>query len=228
MEWFRHYHGLCTDPKLHKISRAAKVSRGIAIAAWCAILEHASQASDRGDLSGFEVADLAFLIDQKPSVAQRVFEAIWASDLIAENRVAAWSKRQKESDDGKKRVQRHRARKVKALETNETDGSGNVTCRSRTEQNRTDKKKEAQTAPGNGHDQGPQTDMRRVAYDVGKKLLGQRAGSLITKGISTHSVEVVIGALEAVRREDPLEPIPFFQKCLQRQSSRTRPDAFSL
>lgn len=92
MEWFRHYHGLCTDPKLHKISRNAKVSRAIIIAAWCAVLEHASQQEIRGDVSDIEPADLAFLIDQKPSVAQRIWDAILASDLIVDGRVAAWEK----------------------------------------------------------------------------------------------------------------------------------------
>jgi hypothetical protein len=36
MHWFRYYHGLCTDPKLHRVARAAQVRRHVVIAAWCA------------------------------------------------------------------------------------------------------------------------------------------------------------------------------------------------
>ena len=93
MDWFRHYHGLCTDPKLHRVAKAAKVSRGLVIAAWCAILETASQNDPRGTAEDIDDASLAFMIDIKPGVAGRILQAIRAAGLIDdEGTVAAWSK----------------------------------------------------------------------------------------------------------------------------------------
>lgn len=138
MDWFRHYHGLCTDPKLHKIARQAKVSRGMVIAAWCAVLETASQSTPRGDCQDIDDDSLSFMIDAKPSVAGRILQSIKNAGMIDENGfVAAWKKRQRESDDVSTRVQRHRAKKDKSLENNETDHGCNVTV-TPLEQNRTE------------------------------------------------------------------------------------------
>ena len=166
MDWFRHYHGLCTDPKLHRIARTAKVSRGLVIAAWCAILETASQNDPRGCADDIDDATLAFMVDIKPGVAGRILQAIRAAGLIDdEGNVAAWSKRQRASDDGAPRVAKHRARTQtddvlgkkrsqpdrerdnNPLPENETEGDGNVTNPSRTEQNRTEKKETPPIAP---------------------------------------------------------------------------------
>lgn len=219
MEWFRHYHGLCTDPKLHRIARAAKVSRGLAIAAWCAILEHASDASDRGDVSDFQAVDLAYLIDQKPGVANRIFEAIFSSDLVANGRVAAWEKRQKISDDGKIRVQRHRARKTNPLTQNETQSAGNVT--QRIEQNRTDSSVSKDT-DANGVDRHPEADIKRAVYEHGKRVLGARAGGMITKAIAKCGVGATAEMIEATERERAIDPIAFFQKCVSRRADPYR------
>lgn len=87
MDWFRHYHGLCTDPKLHRVSRAAGVNRAVVIAAWCAILEEASSANERGSVASIDAVSLAFLIDVKPHVAGRVLDAIKAAGMLA----VAWA-----------------------------------------------------------------------------------------------------------------------------------------
>ena len=150
MDWFRHYHGLCTDPKLHKIARTAKVSRGLVIAAWCAILETASQAENRGDVREVDETTLSFMIDVKPGVASRILEAIIGAGLIADGYVSSWQKRQKVSDDVQKRVQRHRDQKNKSLKNNETEPNGNVT--KNTEQIRTEqirkKEEDSPAKPG--------------------------------------------------------------------------------
>jgi len=140
MDWFRHYHGLCTDPKLHKVARKAKVSRGLVIAAWCAILETASQSDPRGCAEDIDETSLAFMIDVQPHIAERIIQCLKNANMIDDsNYVVSWKKRQKESDDVKKRVERHRAKKSKPLKNNETNGSGNVTV-TPLEQNRTEQK----------------------------------------------------------------------------------------
>lgn len=138
MEWFRHYHGLCTDPKLHEIARKTRVSRGMVIAAWCAVLESASSADDRGVVSISDM-QLAFMIDAKPAVAGRIMEGFRDLQMVVDGRVSAWSKRQRECDDVRVRVNRHRDRKNNLLKNNETGCHGNVTVTYRTEQNREEK-----------------------------------------------------------------------------------------
>ena len=150
MDWFRHYHGLVTDPKLHKVSRKAKVRRSVVIAAWCAILETASQSAVRGCAEDIDADTLAYLIDETPAVAGRVLEALQALDLLdGHGVVSAWSKRQRESDDVASRVRDHRRRKQprlktddapsgNALENNETEPVRNVT---ETRQNRSEQKR---------------------------------------------------------------------------------------
>jgi hypothetical protein len=173
MDWFRHYHGLCTDPKLHRIARTAKVSRGLVIAAWCAILETASQNDPRGLADDVDETALAFLIDVKPGVAGRILEAIRATGLIdEEGHVAAWNKRQRASDDvavrvakhrertpvnevlGKKRFQHDRDPDANPLPENETQAGGNVTNLYRTEQNRTDTEREDSPPAGGSSSNG--------------------------------------------------------------------------
>lgn len=226
MEWFRHYHGLCTDPKLHIIARTAKVPRGLVVGAWCAILEQASQASDRGDASGVTPVSLAFLIDVKPHVAERIFNAIWASDLIADGRVAAWDSRQKSSDDVQKRVSNHRARKSKPLEQKETSNDCNVTNVYREEKIESVSK---DTAP-NGADHSPEADMKRAVYEHGKRVLGAKAGGQITKAIAKCGLGATAEIIEATERERAIDPAAFFEACVKR---RTQPggvpyDAFAL
>lgn len=136
MDWFRHYHGMCTDPKLHKIARKTRVSRGLVIAAWCAILETASQADPRGCCEDIDEHSLAFMIDTNPGTAKRILDGIKTAGMIDDDdHVSAWSKRQRETDDVSTRVRRHRAKNRKSLKNNETDSECNVTV---THQNRTE------------------------------------------------------------------------------------------
>ena len=143
MDWFRHYHGLCTDPKLHKVARSAGVSRGLVIAAWCALLESASSSNERGRIDDMDGVSLGFLIDVKPHIATRILTAIQAAKMVDEDgRIAAWDRRQRGSDDaaGRKRIQRDRERETNPLKTPQSDSSCHATNPSRVEKNRVDKK----------------------------------------------------------------------------------------
>ncbi|HHH46715.1 MAG TPA: hypothetical protein ENK53_06880 [Thiotrichales bacterium] len=127
MDWFRVYHGISTDPKLHRAARMAKVSRGLMLGAWIACLEHASQQKTRGDVSDLDADTLAFMIDQKPAVARRILDAFEACGMIEHGLIRAWTKRQRESDNVAKRVRAHRIRNSKSLKNQETEGGCNVT-----------------------------------------------------------------------------------------------------
>jgi hypothetical protein len=147
MQWFRVYHGLCTDPKLHRISRAAGCSRAVVIAAWLAVLETASQADERGSLGEFDAASLAFMVDVKPDVAERVLTEFRRVGMIVGDVVTAWTKRQREHDDASIRKKAERERKANLLPPNDTDPPGHVTVTPRSEQSRTDKKESLSDSP---------------------------------------------------------------------------------
>lgn len=48
MQWFRHYHGLLSDPKFGSIARRTGQPRERVVFVWLSILESASEAKDRG------------------------------------------------------------------------------------------------------------------------------------------------------------------------------------
>ncbi len=63
MNWFRWYHGTVSDPKLALIAKKSGQSRPTVIAVWAALLEQASQAEARGDISGFDAEIIAVALD---------------------------------------------------------------------------------------------------------------------------------------------------------------------
>ena len=54
MKWFRWYHGTVDDRKWLVVSRYCGQSRAVVLAVWCALLEFASQAEERGSIAAFD------------------------------------------------------------------------------------------------------------------------------------------------------------------------------
>lgn len=190
MEWFRHYHGLCIDPKLHRVARSAKVSRGLVIAAWCAVLEAASEHDDRGYAGEVDDDTIAYMADVKIDVANRILGGLKRAGLIdAEGYVAAWDKRQRSSDDVKTRVQRHRARKTKPLETNGTGGACNVT---ETRQIQTQNQKEESESKPPPYE----SDTHATADDGGVTKSEQPASPVEVQPPDTVSAETMAELIE--------------------------------
>jgi 5-methylcytosine-specific restriction endonuclease McrA len=99
MDWWRAYHGLCTDPKLHRVARSIHVSRGLVVAGWVAICETASAHEPRGSIGELDAVSLAFLIDVKPHVATKILDGFRAAKMLDDaGNVVAWTKRQRQSD----------------------------------------------------------------------------------------------------------------------------------
>lgn len=150
MDWFRHYHGLSSDPKLRLVARSASVPTPFAIAAWCALLEHASSHDDRGSVEGMSAELLAMTVDIAEDDAERLLAGFRKRGMIT-TRVLAWERRQVSSDSSAERTKRWRERKALA----DCDTSRDVTCddvtsrteQSRTEQIREDKKDISPSAP---------------------------------------------------------------------------------
>jgi len=100
IEWLRWYHGTVTDPKLVLISRKSSHSRIAVIAVWAALLEHASQAENRGDVSRFDVETIAVALDVDDDVVRSIMDAMTAKGMIVDGRLAAWEIRQPRREDG--------------------------------------------------------------------------------------------------------------------------------
>ena len=122
MEWWRSWHGAPTDNKWLVIARKAGVVPGIVSAIAWALLDYASQNSNRGSIAGFDVETYAEFSGFTEADIEAVIAALRAKQVIdADDRLTAWDKRQpKREDDSTQRVREHRARQ-KALVTDVTE-----------------------------------------------------------------------------------------------------------
>lgn len=120
--WFRWHHGTVTDPKWRVIaSRCVTfVTVGHVVAVWAAMVENASQASPRGQLSGWDDEDVAvclgFEIEQVSGIRQAMQGKVldhfaltsWEKrqpnrEDASTSRTRAWRERQREAGDAAKR-----------------------------------------------------------------------------------------------------------------------------
>ena len=112
MEWFRWYSGATTDPKFLVVSRLSGQNVAAVLAVWAMLLERASDASIRGDASGFDCDGADALLGLEDGAACTIVKVMEARGLLTNGRVTNWSKRQpKREDDSAERVREHRARK---------------------------------------------------------------------------------------------------------------------
>src|SRR5690606_25908663 len=99
-DWFRSWHGAPTDPKWLGIARRAGVAPGIAVAVAWALMDRASQASDRGSIAGYDSEGLAYFYGCEPEQVEAIVAAMADKGVISDGRVAGWEKRQRKREDG--------------------------------------------------------------------------------------------------------------------------------
>ena len=98
MEWFRWYHGACSDAKWPIIARKAKVSVGVVVSVWAALLEYASQDEERGSVAGFDGETYDALYGYEDGTCDAVLAAMSEKGLICDGCICAWSKRQPDGE----------------------------------------------------------------------------------------------------------------------------------
>jgi hypothetical protein len=115
MDWFRSHHGAPTDPKWLLIAKRANVRPIHVIGTWWALLDYASQHSDRGSIDGFDTETFALFAGLEDEHVSRIVTTLRDKGLIIDGRIAQWAKRQpKREDEGAaERQRRHRAEKPK-------------------------------------------------------------------------------------------------------------------
>ena len=110
-DWFRSWHGAPTDPKWLGIARRAGVAPGIAVAVAWALMDRASQASERGSIEGYDADGLACFYGCEPDQVDAIVQAMRDKGMLEHDRFAAWERRQpKREDDSSERVRGHRER----------------------------------------------------------------------------------------------------------------------
>jgi hypothetical protein len=113
-DWFRSWHGAPTDLKWLVIAKHANTTPGVVSAIVWALLDHASQVEDRGDVSGFNCETYAAFSGFEEDIVRAVYSAMQAKNIIVDGRVAQWERRQPKREDsssGRVREFREKSRK---------------------------------------------------------------------------------------------------------------------
>lgn len=98
--WFRWHHGCVTDPKFRVIASrcVTSVTVGHVVAVWAMMMENASQATPRGQLSGWDDEDVAaclgFSVEQVSDIRRAM-----QGKVLDDYRLSAWEKRQPKRED---------------------------------------------------------------------------------------------------------------------------------
>ena len=99
-DWLRLWHGTVSDNKFLWVERKSGARFGDVMAVWLALLEEASQADDRGDVSGFDPDSFDFRLGDEEGLTMRIMRAMGAKGLIGEDmRLVGWERRQPERED---------------------------------------------------------------------------------------------------------------------------------
>jgi hypothetical protein len=134
MTWFRSHHGAPTDPKWLVVARKAGVAPGVVAAVWWAVLDHASQATPRGSIEGFDAETLAAFYGWDPADITAVVKALADKGLTSGGAVVRWERRQpKREDSSTARVRAYRERR-KRDETQRNARNADATLEERREE----------------------------------------------------------------------------------------------
>lgn len=149
-DWFRWWHGTVTDPKFMWVSRRAGRPLSEVIAVWAALLETASNAETRGNVSCFDSVSFDCFMGFEDGICDWIIATMTDKGMVDEDgNLTGWERRQPKREDqasaesraksSTERVREYRERmKQKRNETSET-----ATKRSETQETaRVDKSRE--------------------------------------------------------------------------------------
>ncbi len=223
MDWYRRYHGTCTDPKLAKAARHAGVERYCAIAAWDAVLEYASGAKPRGCIFGLDPEDISFAIGCTDDQAQRLLQAFRALGMLNGERVCAWERRQFQSDSSAERTKRWRDKKSAASPNDDVTSperrndvlvTDQIQSQIQTPSSPLRSEDAASAAP-------PKSDPIKQAFDLGVELMTgagtpePKARKLVGQWRRDNGETVTLEVLQACRDQSPSDPVPWLVRAFQ-------------
>lgn len=114
-DWFRSWHGAPTDNKWLLIAKRAGVKPIHVSGTWWALLDHASQHSERGRVDDFDVETFALFAGMEEEHVSRIVTTLCDKGLIVDGFINQWMKRQPKKEDptATERQARSRANKGK-------------------------------------------------------------------------------------------------------------------
>jgi hypothetical protein len=139
-QWFRSWHGAPTDPKWLGIARKAGVAPGIVSALVWALLDRASQATERGSIAGYDADGLACFMGCEPEQVEHIIALMHEKEILADNTFTGWEKHQPRREDGsaerakdwreRKRTQPNASEQEQTLDTDtDTDTEEDISAR---------------------------------------------------------------------------------------------------
>lgn len=224
--WYRAYEGTVTDPKLGEAAMIAGTSRSVAIAAWHALLESACETRDAGRFTT-SPARLAVILIEPLDVARAMLDAFTEIGLTTSDTIAAWSRRQYESDSSTDRSKRHRQRKRNGDAT--LQGRSATPPDTETDTESSDAKASGAVAPLAPPTPPQPVDLRAAVFASGVPLLtaaglsAPNARSMLGRWRRDFGDGAVLDALAAAQVEHPSDPVAWINKTVERRNAPNRP-----
>jgi len=227
--WYRAYEGTVTDPKLAEAAMLAGVSRSVAISAWHALLESAASANDSGRYTT-SARRVAVILSEPLDPITALFDAYSELGLIASGAVAAWSKRQYESDSSTERSKKHREKKRNGGATLHPRRATAPEAETETKTDNSEADASGAAAPPPPPAPNP-ADLRAAVFASGVPLLtstgipDRSARSLLGRWRQKFGDGAVLDALSAAQHQTPSDPVAWITATLEtRNGQRTRHD----
>lgn len=225
ISWFRHWHGLATDPKLAFVAKKCRRPMCEVVAVFVSMLENASaNESERGTLSNWDHEVVGCSLDIEPMHVEAIYLAMQGK-LILANKLMGWSRRQpKREDDSAERVRAHREKKRAVTQCNAPSHQ-----ETQDQESESEKDSELTSLP-------PEQDAaREKRKEVFKPDLVGRGGASAPKREMIQRAEglglPVDDLLDATRKANPRNPHAYFRTLavneLARRIPRCRPELLS-
>jgi hypothetical protein len=195
MQWFKHDHNTRNDPKLALVAQKTGFKRSQVYAVWCALMECAADATDRGSIETVDWEAFAFALDEKEEDVLKIvvcFEGL-KRPMIARKSLCNFLERNETSTE---RVKRHRQKKRKKPHRREE---------SRVEENRIEEKKEPPKPPEGGKFSGSfLVFWQAFPHKVGKIDASQKFAKA-EKHVDWPGLEKVIERVRFYERTKPAD-----------------------
>lgn len=130
MPWFCWPTGLAQDPVLGLLAQRADVLPPVAIAFWLLVLEHASDADERGDVTELNVELIAYVLRVDPEIVAKLIRHAGELGLLTDGRIARWERHLPRRIDPSAADRQRRFREARAVPTSR-NVTGNVSNASR-------------------------------------------------------------------------------------------------
>ena len=113
MKWYKLSPGLAQNAKLAAIARRTGLRRGDMLALWISLMDHASEAAERGSVLDIDPEEIAATLEFDPAAVKTALAALRDKAMILPGgMLSGWSRNQKLSTH---RTRAHRARVAASL-----------------------------------------------------------------------------------------------------------------